>query len=536
MVDAPHTGALVRTEPFDWPDYLGATRPADERSLRSHTDRDRLESTPGSTSGATSRATDRRRKRTGDQPGSAARSCGSAPTTTEAPRCRQRALLGARSVAARVHRRAVRDQRPAARAADRAGRSHRGLVARPLAPRPAGSRADMLTKYGPSMLWLTREGVRVAQSPTGRGGRTSPSQLTSRRSPTCGSCSSGSSAWANGVASASSPRPSLASPTRGCPHLPDGLLDTGREQIAIEVELTLKSRPRLTEILAEVGQAYGQVWYFAAPPLAAHPRAASPRRRPGRTSASTPTHRDPAICSHERQPTPRRERWTRARACPARGGSSRARPARLRRRDRARGRDGGAPALAPVALGTSERRRGLAALAVHPSPAGRGSPCAARPARHDPPEARCSLAPPLACVARDGDARPADRARARAAAGGVGKFPVETARADAPRLPACRAADRRQSRRAGGAAAERRRSASSSATGSRATRSSPAGGGAPTCPSRDSPTICSSPARRARGRPRRCSGSPTRSPARATGRSSTSTARATPRRRLASRR
>lgn len=28
MVDAPHTGALVRVEPYDWPDYLGATRPA----------------------------------------------------------------------------------------------------------------------------------------------------------------------------------------------------------------------------------------------------------------------------------------------------------------------------------------------------------------------------------------------------------------------------------------------------------------------------------------------------------------------------
>ena len=28
MVDAPHTGADVRVEPFDWPDYLGATRPA----------------------------------------------------------------------------------------------------------------------------------------------------------------------------------------------------------------------------------------------------------------------------------------------------------------------------------------------------------------------------------------------------------------------------------------------------------------------------------------------------------------------------
>ena len=28
MVDAPHTGADVRIEPYHWPDYLGATRPA----------------------------------------------------------------------------------------------------------------------------------------------------------------------------------------------------------------------------------------------------------------------------------------------------------------------------------------------------------------------------------------------------------------------------------------------------------------------------------------------------------------------------
>jgi cell wall-associated NlpC family hydrolase len=27
MVDAPHTGAVVRIEPYSWPDYLGATRP-----------------------------------------------------------------------------------------------------------------------------------------------------------------------------------------------------------------------------------------------------------------------------------------------------------------------------------------------------------------------------------------------------------------------------------------------------------------------------------------------------------------------------
>ena len=27
MIDAPHTGALVRIEPYQWSDYLGATRP-----------------------------------------------------------------------------------------------------------------------------------------------------------------------------------------------------------------------------------------------------------------------------------------------------------------------------------------------------------------------------------------------------------------------------------------------------------------------------------------------------------------------------
>jgi len=28
MIDAPHSGALVRIEPYHWPDYVGATRPA----------------------------------------------------------------------------------------------------------------------------------------------------------------------------------------------------------------------------------------------------------------------------------------------------------------------------------------------------------------------------------------------------------------------------------------------------------------------------------------------------------------------------
>jgi hypothetical protein len=51
-------------------------------------------------------------------------------------------------------------------------------------------------------------------------------------------------------------------------HLPDGLLDTGSEKIAIEVELTLKARDRLDAIIAELSNAYDCVWYFAPDPLA----------------------------------------------------------------------------------------------------------------------------------------------------------------------------------------------------------------------------------------------------------------------------
>jgi hypothetical protein len=51
-------------------------------------------------------------------------------------------------------------------------------------------------------------------------------------------------------------------------HLPDGLLEAGRERIAVEVELTLKSRVRLDALLEQLGQNYDQVWYFAAPSLA----------------------------------------------------------------------------------------------------------------------------------------------------------------------------------------------------------------------------------------------------------------------------
>jgi hypothetical protein len=49
-------------------------------------------------------------------------------------------------------------------------------------------------------------------------------------------------------------------------HLPDGVLLTP-EKTAIEVELTRKSRRRLEQIVLDVGIAYDQVWYFAAPRL-----------------------------------------------------------------------------------------------------------------------------------------------------------------------------------------------------------------------------------------------------------------------------
>jgi hypothetical protein len=50
-------------------------------------------------------------------------------------------------------------------------------------------------------------------------------------------------------------------------HLPDAVLLTP-ERTAVEVELTLKSRARLEQIVLDVGIAYDQVWYFALPRLA----------------------------------------------------------------------------------------------------------------------------------------------------------------------------------------------------------------------------------------------------------------------------
>ena len=49
-------------------------------------------------------------------------------------------------------------------------------------------------------------------------------------------------------------------------HLPDAILH-GDAKTAIEVELTLKSRKRVDQIILDLGIAYDQVWYFAPPRL-----------------------------------------------------------------------------------------------------------------------------------------------------------------------------------------------------------------------------------------------------------------------------
>ncbi len=50
-------------------------------------------------------------------------------------------------------------------------------------------------------------------------------------------------------------------------HLPDAILTTNEGQVAVEVELTLKNRGRLREIVRETGNTYQRVWYFARPTL-----------------------------------------------------------------------------------------------------------------------------------------------------------------------------------------------------------------------------------------------------------------------------
>ena len=60
----------------------------------------------------------------------------------------------------------------------------------------------------------------------------------------------------------------LAQPGGRREHLPDAVLHVDDAKIAVEVELTLKSRARLGAIVDELSQDYEHVWYFAPERLA----------------------------------------------------------------------------------------------------------------------------------------------------------------------------------------------------------------------------------------------------------------------------
>ena len=147
------------------------------------------------------------------------------------------------------------------------GRTHRtGRWLRDRWHRAGWIESRPLTRGGPSFLWLTSQGARVAQSPY-RTWRPNASMVdhieavTDVRLLLERELRLGHWICERSLAQRSPSR------SQDRPHLPDGLLDTGAEQIAIEVELSLKSRSRLAAILEQLGQEYAQVWYFAVPSL-----------------------------------------------------------------------------------------------------------------------------------------------------------------------------------------------------------------------------------------------------------------------------
>ena len=122
-----------------------------------------------------------------------------------------------------------------------------------------------LTAAGPSFLWLTRAGTRVAGSPfrTWRPNAALASHIEAVTEVRLLSEQHGLGLWVCERALAKSL--CFATPVRA--HLPDAVIATGDGRIAVEVELTLKSRARLEALLLELGRDYDRVWYFAVPSL-----------------------------------------------------------------------------------------------------------------------------------------------------------------------------------------------------------------------------------------------------------------------------
>jgi len=132
--------------------------------------------------------------------------------------------------------------------------------------RAGWAQSHQLITRGPSFLWLTRAGARVAQSPyralvPNPGLAAHTAAVTDVRLLLERELALGSWECERALARASW---SL----RERPHLPDAVLETSGGRIAIEVELTLKGPTRLDLILAELARRYPEVWYFAPPRVA----------------------------------------------------------------------------------------------------------------------------------------------------------------------------------------------------------------------------------------------------------------------------
>jgi hypothetical protein len=146
------------------------------------------------------------------------------------------------------------------------GRTHR--TARGLRDRwcNAGwARSAKLAVHLPPFVWLTSRGSRVAQSPfrtwdPNQGLASHIEAVTNVRLLLERELRLGAWECERSIAQSFHSR----SETRA--HLPDAVLACP-QRIAIEVELTLKSRARLDEIVRDLGETYEQVWYFAAPRL-----------------------------------------------------------------------------------------------------------------------------------------------------------------------------------------------------------------------------------------------------------------------------
>lgn len=117
---------------------------------------------------------------------------------------------------------------------------------------------------GPALLWLTGSGIRACGSPY-RSWRPNAALAAHIEAVTDVRLlldrELGLGRWSCERALAQ------AFPSRSAqrPHLPDAILEHGGERIAVEVELTLKSRARLQAIVEELAASYPRLWYVAAP-------------------------------------------------------------------------------------------------------------------------------------------------------------------------------------------------------------------------------------------------------------------------------